>query len=489
LPLEVEVLQAVLMPLFTKGEFLGAMLIGQGTEGNILSDRKVELLAGIANQAALAIDAAQLYEAQQEEAWVTTVLLQVAEAVNLQYDLASTLETIVRLMTMLVGVQRCVVFRWQADEKLFVGMKASGLNPEINDTVEGLRMPLGDDVFLEAIVEAKLTIAAGEDKGFVIPSPLQELFDGQAILGVPLVVHNNPVAVMFVDEMDLDGQSGQRRMDILTGVAHQSALAIQTASLQDEALAARGYEREIEVARDIQLSLLPEKPPVIEGWDVAAYYRPARLVGGDFYDFIPLSNGHYAFVMADVADKGIPAAMFMTVCRTLIRAIASSQKTPLETLERVNRLLVRDSRSDLFFTCWFGILNPETGLLQYTSGGHNPPLLVKAQGHVEELRIKGMALGILEPCVLNQAETKLEQGDVLLAYTDGLTEAPRADMIEFGETEVYVTTIKHRHLGADEMVKRMVAAVDRFTRDQPAFDDMTLFAIKCNLDTVPETAS
>jgi serine phosphatase RsbU (regulator of sigma subunit)/putative methionine-R-sulfoxide reductase with GAF domain len=480
LPMPVSVTQAVLLPLFTKGEVLGAMWIGQSTGGDPLTDRKVELLTGIANQAALAIDGAQLYLAQQEEAWVTTVLLQVAEAVNIQYDLDSTLETIVRLMTMLVGVSQCVIYRWDAEEGHFRGLKSAGLSATAELLAESTRIPRDSDPFFQALIETKLPLPAGDGKVYALPRLLVDIFGETTILGIPLIAHNNPVAIMLVDYIDFAGHSGQRRLDILTGVAYQSALAIETARLQAEAIAAQGYEREIQVAREIQHSLLPERAPDIDGWSLSAYYRPARLVGGDFYDFIPLSNGCFALVIADVADKGIPAAMFMTVCRTLIRGVASSQNTPQKTLERVNTLLVRDSRSDLFFTCWFGILNPETGLLVYSSGGHNPPLLVRANGQVEELRVKGMALGIFEPVPLNQGEVILQPEDILVAYTDGLTEAPRKDMVEFGETDLYVNAIKYRHLNAEKIVQKIISAVDRFTQGQPAFDDLTLFILKRN---------
>ncbi len=479
LPIKIDVLQAVLLPLYTKGDILGAMLIGQAMTNDPLTDRKVDLLAGIANQAALAIDGAQLYTAQQEEAWVTTVLLQVAEAVNIQYDLDSTLETIVRLMIMLVGVTRCAIFRYISADECFKGLKSAGLKPEADKKVHELVLSTEGDTYLKDLIETKLPLPAGEGKAYDIPARFSEIFDeNSAILSIPLIAHNAPVAIMVVDAIDLEGHSGQRKIDILTGVAYQSALAIETARLQEEAIAAQTYEREVELARDIQLSLLPEKPPEIPSWQIAAYYRPARIVGGDFYDFIPMSNGNYALVMADVADKGIPAAMFMTVCRTLIRATSSSQRTAQETLERVNRTLVRDSRSDLFFTCWFGILNPKTGHLIYSNGGHNPPLLVRADGRIEELKVRGMALGIIEPCPLNEAETVLHPGDVLLGYTDGLTEAPRADMVEFGETDLYVNTIKSRHLTASNLVDKIIRAVDRFTAGQPSFDDLTLFVIK-----------
>jgi len=238
----------------------------------------------------------------------------------------------------------------------------------------------------------------------------------------------------------------------------------------------------MEVARDIQLSLLPERPPEIPGWELAAYYRPARLVGGDFYDFIPLPDDKYALIIADVADKGTPAALFMATCRTLIRAVAPSGRGAAGSLERVNQLLMYDNRSDLFFTCWYAIFDPATGNLDYCSGGHNPPILIHADGKITELRSKGIAIGVLDEIKLAEDSVRLQPGDVLLAYTDGLTEAPRADMTEFGEVELHVTAMKYHKLSAIEMTKKIVAAVDRFTDGQPAFDDLTMFTVKCVQD-------
>jgi serine phosphatase RsbU (regulator of sigma subunit) len=227
------------------------------------------------------------------------------------------------------------------------------------------------------------------------------------------------------------------------------------------------------------MSLLPEKPPSISGWELAAYYRPARLVGGDFYDFIALDDGRYVLVIADVADKGVPAAMFMATCRTLIRAVAANAKSPSESLEQVNRLLMYDNRTDLFFTCWYGILDPRTGMLEYSSGGHNPPLLIHADGHISELRVRGIAIGVVESVKLQTLQIQLQQGDTLLAYTDGLTEAPRADMKEFGEVELHISAVKFHTRSAQEMANKIISAIDRFTDGQPAFDDLTLFVLKC----------
>ncbi len=477
----VSFVQAVLLPLFAKGEVFGMLIIGQREGEAPLTARKIDLASGIANQAAVAIDRAQLYTAQQEEQWTTTVILQVAEAVNSQFDLTNTLEAIVRHTTLLVGVTKCGILRWDSNAEHFIGSTSSGFAPEIESSFTKEKFSLSEHPFFVTLAATDDAIICGKDALYPIPDPLNNIFASEAILGLPLMAQGTLVGAMLVDHTGLEGASEQRRLNILTGIADQCALAIQTAQLQEEALAVRSFDREMELARNIQLSLLPENPPDIEGWDIAAYYRPARLVGGDFYDFIPLEDGKYAFVVADVADKGVPAAMFMTVCRTVIRAVASPNRTPLETLQRVNELIVRDNRSELFFTGWYGILDAETGALAFSSGGHNPPLLIRENGQFQELRLKGIALGLFDPIKLNEATLVLEPGDVLLAYTDGLTEARREDMTEFGEADLYINAVKNRGKTAQYIVDKIVTSVDRFTAGQPAFDDLTLFVLKCNL--------
>ena len=479
LPISVNFLQAVLLPLFAKGEVFGMLMIGQRQGDQPLTARKIELASGIANQAAIAIDRAQLYTAQQEEQWITTVILQVAEAVNSQFDLDSTLEAIVRYTTLLVGVTRCSILQWYPDQEYFMGSKSFGLVPEAEDTLLETTFPLEDNPFLQHLTTESGIITAGENEPFPLSDDLRHFFPStDSILAIPLSAQGQTVGAMIVDQISLEGAGEQRRLNILAGIADQCALAIKTARLQDEALAARSFEREMELARTIQLSLLPDHPPQLPAWDIAAYYRPARLVGGDFYDFIELSDGKYGLVIADVTDKGVPAAMFMTICRTIIRAVASSKRGPLETLRRVNKILVNDNRSDLFVTVWYGIIDTHSNTLSFCSAGHNPPILVRSNGQFHELRLKGIALGILEGITLNESSITLDPDDLLVAYTDGLTEARRSDDTEFGEADLYINAVKFRSLSAEALMQRIVQAVDNFTGDLPAFDDLTLFILK-----------
>ncbi len=479
LTIDVDFLQAVLLPLFAKGEVFGMLMIGQRTGDQPLTARKIELASGIANQVAIAIDRAQLYTAQQEEQWITTVILQVAEAVNSQFDLDNTLEAIVRYTTLLVGVTRCCILQWYPEKGYFSGSKSFGLPPDAEQALLEMTLPAKESAFLSYLTTDTAVLTAGENSDYAISDPLRTLFpDTKTILGVPLAAQGQHVGAMLVDYVSLAGPGEQRRLNILAGIADQCALAIQTARLQEEAVAARSFEREMELARTIQLSLLPKEPPTIPCWEIAAYYRPARLVGGDFYDFIELGDGKYGLVIADVTDKGVPAAMFMTICRTIIRSVASSQIGPQQTLQLVNKILVDDNRSELFVTVWYGILDTNTDTIAFSSGGHNPPLLVRQNGHFYDLKLKGIALGIIEDIRLRENTVELARDDLLIAYTDGLSEARHDNQTEFGETEFYINAVKHRDLSAEGLVQYIVQAVDVFTGDAPAFDDLTMFILK-----------
>jgi sigma-B regulation protein RsbU (phosphoserine phosphatase) len=255
-------------------------------------------------------------------------------------------------------------------------------------------------------------------------------------------------------------------------------MTLENARLLAEASAAERLERELEVARGIQASFLPDILPNVEGWEVGAFYRAARQVGGDFYDFFQLDEYHWALVVADVADKGVPAALFMALSRTLLRAVGSNRQSPAETLARVNHLLLRDTRTELFVTVWYGLWDTRTGEIKYSSAGHNPPVLIRADGSVELLSARGIALGVVPQITVQEAEIVLKPGDLLLSYTDGVTEALRADETEFGVSGLQSALAYLRRKPAQEIVQGIVKAIDTFVAGAAQFDDITMIALK-----------
>jgi len=191
-------------------------------------------------------------------------------------------------------------------------------------------------------------------------------------------------------------------------------------------------EQELQVARQIQQELLHEATPQLDGWRIATYYRPAREVGGDFYDFLELSNGRLGLVVGDATGKGMPAALVMATIRGMLRAVVQSLESPGEVLARVNEALVADSPPSMFVTCFYGVLDPENGRLRYANAGHNLPCR-KHDGQADELRARGMPLGLMPDTGYEEKEAVLEVGDSTLFYSDGLVEAhdPQRDLFGF----------------------------------------------------------
>jgi sigma-B regulation protein RsbU (phosphoserine phosphatase) len=261
-------------------------------------------------------------------------------------------------------------------------------------------------------------------------------------------------------------------------VAHQAATAVVNNHLYHEAAERNRLERELDVARGIQASLIPAGNPDIPGCSVASYWLAARQVSGDFYDFIPLRDGSWGIVVADVADKGIPAALFMALCRTILRTVAISRDDPAETLIRANEIINQDTQSDLFVTVFYAIWEPEKQRICYANAGHNPPLLLRRDGSAQMLSAHGMALGVVPEVRMKSHVIKFLPGDTLLLYTDGVTEAMNEDFDEFGIGRLQQAALKNQQRPAKLIARSITKAIRNHAGDTPQFDDITLVVMK-----------
>src|SRR5829696_569215 len=258
---------------------------------------------------------------------------------------------------------------------------------------------------------------------------------------VPLVSQGELIGLLNLGPRLSQQEYSADDRKLLNDLATQTAPAVQVAQLvrqqQQQAQERERIEQELRVARLIQQTLLPKHVPDLPGYQLAAYYQPAREVGGDFYDFLNLENGHLGLVVGDVTDKGVPAAIVMATTRTMLRASAQRLDSPGEVLKRVNDVIVRDIPPNMFITCLYAILDPETGLLRYANAGHDLPYRRRRTsnggGGAEELRATGMPLGLLPGMSYEEKEIILERGDSVLFYSDGLVEAhdPQRDMFGF----------------------------------------------------------
>ncbi len=253
--------------------------------------------------------------------------------------------------------------------------------------------------------------------------------------------------------------------------------------MQQEHTQLESIKGDLAVAREIQLAILPRIfppfPENAEQLDIAASMNAAKDVGGDFYDFFRIDEDHIGFVIADVSGKGVPAAIFMAVSRTLIRATGIRGVSPSECINYSNALLEKESVNNMFVTVFYGIYNIKTGEIRYTNAGHNPPYLLKNDGSIERLPVAGnMAIGIFGDSKYTETTLQLQPGETLLLYTDGVTEAINPREEEFMESRLEQTLKKVTSCSCQEIIDTIKADVKAFADGAEQSDDITLLALK-----------
>ena len=254
-------------------------------------------------------------------------------------------------------------------------------------------------------------------------------------------------------------------------------------TMQEEHTQLESIKGDLAVVREIQQAILPRIfPPFPEeaaNMDIAASMNAAKDVGGDFYDFFRIDDDKIGFVIADVSGKGIPAAIFMAVSRTLIRATGIRGVTPSECISYSNDLLAKESANNMFVTVFYGIYNIKTGEVTYTNAGHNPPYLIKAGGTIEQLPLsKDIVVGALDDFQFSEETLQLEHGETLLLYTDGVTEAINVNDEEYGEKRLEETLKDVTQQNCQQIINTVKADVKTFAGEAEQSDDITLLAIK-----------
>ncbi|MGE5221812.1 MAG: SpoIIE family protein phosphatase [Omnitrophica WOR_2 bacterium] len=325
----------------------------------------------------------------------------------------------------------------------------------------GIELPV-DDQIVEYFQKAPGVVEI--DKLDFDSPALKALKKAGVKVAVPLVSQGELIGLLNLGPRLSEQEYSADDFGLLNNLATQAAPALRVAQLvrqqQAEAQSRERIEHELRVARLIQQTLLPRKLPVLPGWHLAAYYQPARAVGGDFYDFYYLKDGRLGIVIGDVTDKGVPAALVMATTRSVLRGAAEQSASPGEVLERANNLLCPDIPEKMFITCLYAILDTHTGHLVYANAGHDLPYYRSCQG-VSELRATGMPLGLMTNMKYEEKEVTLVQGESALFYSDGLVEAhnPRGEMFGFPRLRDLVGT----HPGGEALIEFLLGNLGEFT--------------------------
>jgi phosphoserine phosphatase RsbU/P len=239
-------------------------------------------------------------------------------------------------------------------------------------------------------------------------------------------------------------------------------------------------ESELELSQKVQKALLPHSVPAMAGWDVAAFSRPASIVGGDYFDFTRFGNGHHALIIADVMGKGMPASMLMASLQASLRIITPESDSPARVLERINHIFCHNINLTKFVTLVVAELDSENGLLRYANAGHNPPFILrgKAGSPPEALLPTGAAIGLMEGATFETRSVQIESGDAIVLYTDGITDAGVHEERMYGEDRLKIFLSEHRELSGQRLIKDLLSDVQTHTHNAHPADDTTLIVVK-----------
>ena len=310
----------------------------------------------------------------------------------------------------------------------------------------------------------------------VVVAPIRDVDEAQTFGGIYLELHTL--------SQPWNRQALQNLCPAVQALSAQIASALKQSQVYAQTIEYQRVSEELKLAGSIQASLLPNTFPDMDGWQFAVTLDPAGETSGDFFDIIPLSDGKVGFVIADVLDKGVGPALYMTLSRTLIRTYATEfDLQPDLVFFATNERILKDTRANLFVTAFFGVLDPATGELTYSNAGHNPPYFLSSQNGCDPspLERTGFPIGIDEDATWDRSEIQMDPGDVLVLYTDGVPDAQNQDG-DFFKQESLVEVIQD-HLGesAEALQKSILDAVYDFVGDAPPFDDITLMVLQRDL--------
>ncbi len=413
------------------------------------------------------------------------------ERLSIFYDFGKNVGNILDIDRLLTNVARRIMKLIPADSGVIFLKRLDEYQPFLCWTAEGFR-----DVSLAAFSRTALNRAIQQKRGLFVRDTASEpdlsaaesvrQLQIQSTIIVPIVLENEVFGAFSLSSSGRHADFGPDDFALVSGIAGQIAVALKNAHLAEEIKRTTEEKvrlhKELEIAAHVQKSILPADPPSLPGLDIAGVSVPAREVGGDFFDYIPLGTDSLGTTIADVSGKGLPAALLTIQSRNVIRAFARENPSPADVLRKANSVIHDDySRADMFLSAFYAIIDPAARVLRYASAGHNPPLLLRQDGACSSLLATGSLLGISPDLAIAEETVNLTANDLLALYTDGVSEARDRARTQFGCRKLAQRLGEYRDLPAHEIAERILREVTSLA-GAARFDDATLVVIKIQAD-------
>lgn len=403
-----------------------------------------------------------------------STIVEATKRLNSTLDLAELLNIILQLTTRHTGAERGTVFLVDRERKEIWSLVGLGLDQHeirlpINRGIAGWVAENGEtvnlpDAYADPRFEPEVDIRLGFRTKSLLCLPI--LSKSGETIGVLQLLNKKTGPFTSADE------------NLLRAISDHVALALENAQLHRDLLHKQRMERDLALARSIQLGLLPERPPTLEGFDIGVSHRPSLEVGGDYYDFIPLASDTILTVVADVEGKGVGSAMVMANLQATLHALLAHLHSLERLVESLNDMMLADTRGQKFMTMFLGLLDQRNRTLHYVNAGHVQPAVVRVNGEVEYLTEGGMVVGLFAGVRYERGHVKLHRGDVVVACTDGITEANNVAEEEYGTQRLVELVARERQLPAQEIVQCVLREVDLFSHGGTHEDDRVILVLK-----------
>jgi sigma-B regulation protein RsbU (phosphoserine phosphatase) len=451
-------------------------LIGVVTALNKLNQKKfdqtdLDILLSLADQIAIALDNSYLYRKAKKETLEKETLLEVEKSLSSSLDLDEVLELILDSLLKVVKYDAAVIFLIDRKKQEIEHIKARGFDPALQPD---LQLKIGQGLAGWAAQTQKSLIVPNVKED---PRYIEARVETQSGMVVPIMTNQRIIGVFSIESNELNAYD-QDDLELLDAFARWAAISIERARQHQEILEKRKLEEELSIARRIQKTFLPAKQPQMPGFDISGINIPSEKVGGDYYDFIPIIENQVGIAIGDVSGKGIPAALIMASFRASLIAEIRNNYAIRSIMFKVNNLLFESTEADVYVTALYGVLDTKNKIFTFTNAGHNAPIFRHADGRMEYLLEGGVALGTFENSKYEERPLGFIPGDIIVFYTDGVTEAKNEKEEEFGTKRLKQVINDSSHLGAPEIQNHIYQAVKDFAGNLPQADDLTMIVIK-----------
>ena len=459
-------------PIMRKSKIQGVIEVFNKRCGTDFNDSDLETMNALGDQIALAIANAKLIRRARRKTAVAESLNEVSKLMSGTLELEELLNIIVEQVSRLVSVDIATIYIVNPQDGSIEDIVSKG----VPDTLkQKLPMKIGEGIcgLVAKNGETVVVNDVSENTQYLSLCP-----DIKSEIALPLKSQGKVIGVFNVESETLNGYA-QDDIELLETFASQAAVSIERAMLYEKAIEQKALEDELGIARRIQSTFLPKKNPVIDGFDIAGVNIPSEAVGGDYYDFIDIVNNQIGIAIGDVSGKGIGAALIMAAFRASLKAEIRNNYAIRTIFGKVNSLLFESIERENYVTAVYGVLDIKNRVFTFSNAGHNPPLLFKTDGRIIELSEGGLALGMFPDSTYEERPIYIDRGDILLFYTDGVTEAQDVDDREFGTGRLKELVSQSRNMTAKEIIYTIIKSVKKYKGRNNPLDDLTMVLAKC----------